>query len=161
VEKDSKSIFCNNGIGSLEGDMSLKGLLGAMLLLSAGQIHGAINLDQLMLPADQKRTGVANLNPEQKYALADWIDQHFIIKTAGQSRSLSLALNVNGGKKLLLSDHSLYEISPDDVALASAWLSPSLVDIIPSGDAQYPDRIVNKDTGTSVKARKVSSSSTP
>lgn len=138
--------------------MSHKKLLYLAFFLSINHIYATINLDQIMLPADQKRTGVANLSMEQKYALADWIDQHFIIKSAEQNRALAISLNINGGTKLLLSDHSLYAISPDDVALASAWLSPSLVDIVSSGDAQYPDRIINKDTGTSVKAKKISAS---
>ncbi|MFI5333986.1 MAG: hypothetical protein ACHQT8_02320 [Chlamydiales bacterium] len=119
-------------------------------------LAAVVDLDQMMSPDDKKNTGFSSLTPSQKSALEIWIDQHFIVKS--QKKQLSLSLNINGGKRLLLSDHSLYEIAPSDVATASAWLSPSIIDVVPSGDPNYPDKLLNNDTGVGVKAKRVTSS---
>jgi hypothetical protein len=71
---------------------------------------------------------------------------------------LTLSLNINGGKKLLLSDHSLYEIAPDDVNISSAWLSPVTIEVSSSGDPNYPEKLTNVDSGSSVRAKLLKSS---
>jgi len=127
--------------------------LTLFLTLATCSLCAEVNLDQLMTPDEKKSTGVSTLTPAQKSALGGWIDQRFTMKSVKEG--LSISLNINGGKRLLLSDHTLYEVAPSDVATASAWLSPSLIQIVPSGDPNYPDKLINTDTGVGVKAKKV------
>ncbi len=72
---------------------------------------------------------------------------------------LYVAQNLEGGSKLQLSDGSLYEINPDDRDLSSSWLLPSNVKVEASNDPNYPYRIINLLTGTSIKAKKIDPSS--
>ncbi len=126
-------------------------------LLVAAQANGEVNLSKMMTPEEQKMTGLTNLSPAQKKALEGWIDQNFMVKTEQMENKeqLSLSLNINGGKKILLSDHSLYEIAPADVDTASVWLSPVTIEIQQSGDPDYPVKLVNLDANQSVKAKKL------
>ncbi len=112
-----------------------------------------VKLDVLMPQDIQQQTGVANLNAQQKSALETWIDQNFLPKPKERKAGLSLALNINDGRKLLLSDHSLYEVAPSDITIAAAWLSPIEIRIEASSNSTYPDKLVNVDTGASVSAR--------
>jgi hypothetical protein len=130
----------------------------SILLLAVSPLVAQVKLDQLMSQDDQQKTGVVNLDASQKSALESWIDQNFTPKPKNEKKSLSLALNLNGGKKLLLSDHSLYEVAPSDVSISSAWLSPIDIQIVPSEDPNYPVRLINTDTGVGVKAKLLSTS---
>ncbi|MBI2742520.1 MAG: hypothetical protein HYX48_01215 [Chlamydiales bacterium] len=132
------------------------------LLLLSSPLLADVSLSELMSPQDMKQTGVAKLTPQERGALERWIDQRFEIKTTAVPKPsteayqrLSLSLNVNGGRKLLLSDQSLWEVSPDDVDTASAWLSPVTIEIRPSDNPIYTSRLVNMDAEQTVKARRV------
>lgn len=140
-----------------------KKIIYISFLLSAGTLAADVSLNQLMSPQDLQQTGVSKLTPQERAQLEKWIDARFEMKGTTQPApnkpvpysTLSLSLNVNGGRKLLLSDQSLYEVSPDDIDTASAWLSPVTIEIRPSDNTNYPYRLVNKDAEQSVKARKV------
>jgi hypothetical protein len=127
------------------------------LVLSFSQLHAQIILDEVMSKDEQKITGVANLSRNQKIALEAWIDRNFVLKSKEQASlpELSLSLNIDNGQKLQLSDNSLWEIAPGDVATAAVWITPFPVKIEPSGDPDYPCLIVNLNSGISVKARPV------
>lgn len=116
-----------------------------------------ILLDDVMTRDEQKKTGVYNLTLQQKVALEAWINKTFVLKqpeTTSQ-KQLSLSINIDNGQKLLLSDNSMWEVSPNDIPTSSVWLSPSPVKIVPSNDPDYPFLIVDINSGISVKARKV------
>lgn len=117
-------------------------------------IVGALHLDDVMSADDQKKTGVSTLNVDQKKALETWVDQQCASNTE-QSKPLTIAENLNSGTQLRLSDGSLYEIAPEDRDLASVWITPFEVKVIPSGDPNYPYKIVNTVTNSSVKAKPV------
>ena len=115
-----------------------------------------ILLDQVMTKQEQKQTGVARLTTPQKIELEAWLNRTFILKEKIriQSIKLFLSINIDGGKKLELSDHSVWEIAPEDQATASVWLTPSPVKIVLNHDPNYPYSIFNLRSGESVKAKK-------
>jgi hypothetical protein len=51
----------------------------------------------------------------------------------------------NGGEIIILSDHSVWKVSPLDQLETSLWLSLSDVQIVPGDDASFPFRMINKD----------------
>jgi hypothetical protein len=76
-------------------------------------------------------------------------------ETEESAVQLYLSVNIESGKKLLLSDNSLYEVAPSDVKTASTWLTPFPIQIDASNNATYPCKLTNMTTGAAVKARVV------
>lgn len=128
-------------------------------VLACPALWAQISLDKEMPTDVQKRTGVWNLTPQQKKALEQWLDQNMTLnpKKTGLNapRDLYLSLNIEGGKKLQLSDGRIYEVAPEDVASASAWVTPFTLLLKPSRDPDYPVLIVNRDSGTTVRAKQI------
>ncbi len=124
-------------------------------------------LDDVMTQEDQQKTGVANLTSEQKQALIIWLNQNFVPKPqveappSGKVPTLYLSENIEGGKKLRLTDGSVYEVSPDDLNLTGFWITPFPIKILPSRDPQYPYLIINMNTGTAVKAKQLTPPTLP
>ncbi|MBS0620132.1 MAG: hypothetical protein JSS61_01560 [Verrucomicrobia bacterium] len=130
-----------------------------LMLSLTSFLSAEIVLDEVMSPEEQKKTGVAKLSRMQKLALEDWLDKNFVLKTEAQkehAQNLFLSLNISGGKKIQLSDGSIWEIAPGDVNAASAWITPVPIKIEPSGDTDFPFLLINTNNRASVKARKVS-----
>jgi hypothetical protein len=126
------------------------------LLISEPEAFGLILLNEVMTPQDQQRTGVGNLNADQKAALEDWLNKNFNLKTEEEKKPIKevfLSVNINNGQKLSLSDGSLYEIAPSDLVRSSAWITPFAIQITPSGDPDYPWKLTNPTTGSSVKGK--------
>lgn len=76
-------------------------------------------------------------------------------ETEESATQLYLSVNIESGKKLLLSDNSLYEVAPSDVKTASTWLTPFPIKIEQSGDTTYPLKLTNMTSGATIKARSV------
>jgi hypothetical protein len=133
-------------------------LVVATIIFSFASLQAQIVLDEVMSKDDQKKTGVANLNKNQKIALEAWLNNNFILKTEPEAPEtpLSLSINIDNGKKIQLSDNSIWEVSPSDLPTSALWLTPFPVKITPSGDPNYPSLIVNLNSGVSVKARCIS-----
>lgn len=130
----------------------------AIAAIHVSTTYADILIDDVMTREDQKKTGVANLSLKQKIALEAWINDHFILKDQPKHNAeiaRSLSININNGEKLLLSDNSLWEIDPKDRSVASVWITPFPVNILPSGDKDYPSLIVNINSGATVKARQI------
>lgn len=129
----------------------------ALLLLCYSLSAGEILLDSVMSKDEQLKTGVNTLSPTQKMELEAWLSRTFTLKApeTPHAASLSLTLNIDNGKKIQLSDNTVWEIAPVDIARAAVWITPFPVAVEPSGDVSYPFRIINKTTGNSVQARKV------
>jgi len=130
-------------------------LFFATLTLLCSQLPAQILLDEVMSRDEQQKTGVAKMPRAQKLALEAWLNKNFVLKTQSeqQTSNLSLSINLDGGKRLELSDNSIWEIAPDDVQKASIWITPFPVQISPSGDPDYPCLIINTNSGVSVRAR--------
>lgn len=73
-----------------------------------------------------------------------------------QKDALSLTLNINGGAYLKLSNGHFYAIDPKDRIYSSAWITPFKILLSESSDPQYPVRITNLQTGTSINGRLLS-----
>lgn len=128
-----------------------------LLLLSFSlSAYADVSLDTLMTPDEQRITGVRTLTPQQKKALEVWIDKNFVKNPAGQN-AIYLSVNLNNGQRLQLSDNSIYQIAPQDVPVSSLWITPFPIMIQPNNDPNYPVKLVNANTGVSVRAKKISS----
>jgi hypothetical protein len=117
------------------------------------------NFEQQMSIEEQKCTGVYCLTPDQRSALENWIEKHCRLHCSEQrdtsSRGLSLYTNLEGGKKLELSDGNTYEVAPEDLNISSSWVTPFPLKLEPSSDPNYPLQLTNTHTGTSIKVRRV------
>ncbi|GAB4186685.1 MAG: hypothetical protein Tsb0015_04710 [Simkaniaceae bacterium] len=129
-------------------------------LLSAvwAENPSAPSIDDFMNKQEQKTTGVETLSNQQKEALAKWLEAK--LKTSSpqpkEKAALTLSENRFNGKILILSDGSQWQISPDDIDRSSLWLTPFPVRIERNDEnLNYPYRILNNYTGSSVKARKI------
>lgn len=60
----------------------------------------------------------------------------------------------DGGRIIILEDGSVWEVSPVDQVTSSIWLPVSDVVVVASSGF-YPYRIINKDDGESVEARRL------
>lgn len=130
----------------------------ATVILHSAPSFADYLLDDVMNKQMQDQTGVAKLSAKQKKILEAWLNENFVLKTAQQQQKgeeLLLSININGGRKLQLSDGSIWEIDPADLTQSSAWITPFAVKLEKSKSTDYPTLLVNKDTGASVKARRV------
>ncbi len=130
--------------------------LGALLTISPA--FATIFLDDVMNKEDQKKIGIARLSPNQKLLLENWINQTFVLKTVSTPQStepLTLSMNMDEGRKLQLSDGSLWEVDPTDIVQSSIWMLPATIMIAPSNDPEYSCFLINQNSGVSVKARQI------
>ncbi|MBY0463228.1 MAG: hypothetical protein K2Q34_08620 [Alphaproteobacteria bacterium] len=116
----------------------------------------SLDLDSMMSQKDKKSTGYGDLTSEQKKHLNQWISEHFVLPpdTIGNS-PLSLNINIQNGRELILSDGSHWEVAPDDQKISSLWLTPFPLEITSRDSKQYPYSILNLTTKEMVKARQV------
>ena len=129
----------------------------ALLLLLP--IIGTISLDRAMTREEKEQTGVADLNYSQKRKLEQWIDANYEEKKASRytaQKQLYLSLNIDNGSRLELSDGKTYQIAPEDREYTMYWITPFPIRLTASGDKDYPVRITNMKTGTSVLAKEIS-----
>jgi len=116
------------------------------------------SINELMSIEDQKRTGVIRLTQQQKMELAKWMVEHHYNLSAESDESIlyapTVVLNVSDGKIIELSDNSVWEIAPDDLAISQTWLGSIPVKISSSTNPSYPYLITNLRNQQSVKAKK-------
>jgi len=107
-----------------------------------------------MTGEEQIQTGYSTLTPAQKQALSTWIDTHFTLDTARAPPPLYVNINAEGGKQLILSDQSRWEVDPKDQALTSAWISSFPVKIVANaGSKDYPYLLINLLSQEKVRVR--------
>ena len=130
-----------------------------LLLISA--LFSAEILDFDMTPDEKKKTGVGKLSDKQKSALQHWIDNHYVkrdlpLANVAPKKRPMISETLQNGKFIRLSDGTLWSIAPADTPLTQSWITP--VEIIvseSSGDREYPYKLTNTLTGSSVRAQKV------
>ena len=116
-------------------------------------------LDFDMSPIEKKQTGVNKLTDKQKAALQHWIDNHYtkrdvpLANTAPKQRPTISEL-VQNGRFVRLSDNTLWAIAPQDVSITQGWVTPVEIIVAPSGDSEYPFKLTNTLTGSTVRAKK-------
>ena len=116
---------------------------------------GVINLNDVMTPDEQKKTGIFQLSDMQKKELESWINQKFTLKVTDKPKQVYLSENIQSGTELRLSDGSLYEVMPEDRQKASFWLTPFQVKIEQTADLNYPYKIINTVTLVGVRAKQI------
>lgn len=123
------------------------------------KLLGFIQLNDVMSSAEQKKTGIYQLNDSQRQELEKWINDTFVLKTATPTTPspapLTLQENLQGGAQLQLSDGSVYAIAPSDQAKATFWLTPIPMTVSQSNDPMYPVLLTNTLSGVSVRAKQV------
>lgn len=118
-----------------------------------------IVLSEYMSRDEMEKTGVDSLNYSQKMALQAWINDNFELLEnvhPAQEKQLYIQMNIEEGAVIELSDGKSYEIDPDDRIYTVYWITPIPVRLSESGNASYPVRITNLNTGSFVRGREVS-----
>lgn len=131
-------------------------LLSFLLVSFALFAQSNWTFDDLMSNREKKRTGIKKLTPRQQEALQQWINKHFEVKESSFSAHLPTISEVmHSGKYLKLTDHSVWEIDPSDRPVVQGWLTPAKIKVKTGSDPEYPFLLVNQDTKTRVKAKKI------
>lgn len=136
--------------------MNLKIILSSLFSLSSF-FCTASDLDSMMTKEEKKKTGYDSLSKKKKQALEEWIDKHFTpIEKNIERPQLSLSINVQNGKELILSDGSKWAVDPEDQAISGAWLTPFPLKFIKSNSQEYPQFLINLDDPTEkIKVRPI------
>lgn len=119
-------------------------------------------LDIEMTPQDKKKTGVFKLRDHEKATLQQWIDSRYEKRSeplAQRSAPIvkpSISENFQNGAFIKLSDGSLWNIRPQDTPITQGWITSVEIMIAPSKDPEYPYKLTNTLTGSSVLAKKAS-----
>ncbi len=116
--------------------------------------HAVVVIDDMMSKQDMQKTGISKLTAAEKAALEVWLEDNFTPKQQ-KTVPLSLSENIDSGKRLRLTDGSLYAIAPDDTDKTALWITPFPLTITESGDAEYPYLITNQVSGSKVKAKRL------
>jgi len=117
------------------------------------------SINDIMSLEDQKATGVIRLTQEQKRALAEWFVKHGYYQmqaSVNYNNTLTVFLNIGSGQKIMLSDNTVWEVSPDDQTLASSWLGSNPVQLTDSSNQAFPYLMTNLRTQQSIKVKKSS-----
>lgn len=133
----------------------------SMMILMVSFLLAAQALDFDMTPQDRKKTGVSKLNEQEKLSLQEWIDNHYAkreqpLATPGKQAHPVIQDVLNNGRYIRLSDSSLWEIHPNDTPITQGWISAVEIIQTQSTDSNYPVKLTNSLTGSSVRARKAS-----
>jgi hypothetical protein len=129
-----------------------------ILLLATLLAVEVIDLD--MTPQDKKSTGVFKLRDKEKARLQQWIDSHYEKRAQPLAQKPPILVkpmiseNFYNGKYIRLSDGSLWNIRPQDTPITQGWITSVEIIIEPSQDPDYPNKLTNTLTGSSVLAKK-------
>ncbi|MBM3207841.1 MAG: hypothetical protein FJZ57_04470 [Chlamydiae bacterium] len=69
--------------------------------------------------------------------------------------TVSISMVIMDGKQLSLSDDSRWLVYPQDVQIASLWLTPAIVIIKPGVDPDFNYYMTNTSTGQTIRVRKM------
>ena len=118
----------------------------------------ALDLNSMMSEEEKHKTGYESLTKQEKKELNQWLTKRVIpIQKNPNLEPLSLNINSQSGKELLLSDGSKWEVSPEDQKISSIWLTPIPLELLPSDSKEFPYFLINLDVKTEkVKVRPIS-----
>lgn len=80
---------------------------------------------------------------------------HSAEETSEKDSQLYLSINIEDGAYLQLSNGDIYQISPKDMLYSAYWITPFPLSISESDDSDYPTKITNLNSGSSVRGRKI------
>ena len=135
--------------------MNLKLLISIFSLCSMSCM--AMDLDSSMTTAEKKMTGYDSLTKEQKKELNLWLTKNTMpVQKSPQQAALSLNINIDGGRQLILSDGTKWEVAPEDQSISNLWLTPIPLKLLPGGSPEYPNVLMNADAEKEkVKVRQI------
>ena len=103
---------------------------------------------------------IAALSPDLPKNNPPFVDKSTAIAPSAakvkNNLSPTIQENLNNGRFIRLSDDSLWEINPKDTPITQGWITPVEITVAPSDDANYPFRLTNSLTRSSVLARRAS-----
>ncbi|MES2274277.1 MAG: hypothetical protein V4487_08825 [Chlamydiota bacterium] len=118
-------------------------------------------LDFDMTPDEKKKTGINKLSDKEKASLQNWIDNNYAKRNQPIQKGVvergTLQENLKSGRYLRLSDGSIWNIHPGDISVTQGWITPVDIIVTQSSDSNYPYKLTNSVTGSSVRAKKVES----
>jgi hypothetical protein len=114
----------------------------------------ATSFELEMSPQDQRDTGIYKLSEKEKGALQEWVKNNYTKPAAApnlpKQKNPSLVENLNNGSYLRLTDGSIWNIRPQDTLISQGWITEVEVVITPSSDLQYPYKLTNSLSKSSV-----------
>ena len=127
-------------------------------LLLPFSLFSAEILDQEMSKQEKKQTGVYKLTDKEKASLLRWIDNHYEKRSQPLENQISgkhamLDENLQNGKMIKLSDDTVWSIHPKDTLISQSWITPVEIIVSQSGDPQYPYKLTNSVTNSSIRAK--------
>lgn len=134
-----------------------------LFIIAITSLLGIEVLDNEMDAQTKKQTGLSKLSDKEKGNLLSWIDQYYVKRTEplGAKESIPhksmLVENLHNGQYIRLADRSTWNIRPEDIPITQGWITPVDILISQSGDANYPYKLTNSLSGSSVLARKTES----
>jgi hypothetical protein len=135
--------------------MKINPIIYLSILLSTSCF--AYDLGSNMTDQEKQETGYNSLTKQQQRAWNLWISQNLTpLKGTTQAENLSLSVNSQGGRVLILSDGSKWEVDPDDVHISSIWLTPFPLEIAPSHSEKYPNILINLTSKEQVHVKQIS-----
>jgi hypothetical protein len=111
-----------------------------------------------MTPQQKEQTGLSKLTKKEQTALEEWIYNHYekraypLLSPKKAGRRPHIEENFNGGRQIRLSDDTCWKIHPSDAPIAQGWITPVEIGISESGESEYPHRLTNSLTGSSIRA---------
>lgn len=81
------------------------------------------------------------------------IEEVIAHQTTQVPQELTVQENLHGGKVLLLSDGTKWEVAPQNLDISSTWIFPVPMKVEKTGSGNYPYRIININSQSSVLAR--------
>lgn len=129
-----------------------------LLFILAGSLISQPILDTEMSSQDRKKTGVYKLTEKEKSALYTWIENSYVkrdVPLQAEPVHGMLQENLRSGTYIRLSNNSLWNIHPDDVPITQGWITPVDITVTQTGDSEYPYKLTNTLSGSSVRAKKV------
>ncbi|HEX2582712.1 MAG TPA: hypothetical protein VHL30_01200 [Chlamydiales bacterium] len=118
-------------------------------------VLAAAAFDADMSSQEKKNTGIYKLSDQEKTALQEWVDNSY--NKPSKKNNPSLMENLYNGSYIRLTDNSTWNIRPQDRAIAQGWISQVEIVITPSGNTEYPSKLTNSVSKSSVLAKKVDS----
>ena len=135
--------------------------------LSLAQDKLILQLNQLMTPEEQMRTGIIKLTKSEREALEQWLS-NWTLKVLDEATVSSgqtyasvggghwMSKKIDGGRFIKLEDGSLWEISSIDRINTMLWLVTEEITVIESSNPLYPYKLINNDSGDTAEAKLIS-----
>jgi hypothetical protein len=119
-------------------------------------ITAALVFDSDMTTQEKQQTGISKLSSSEKGELQKWINDHYTKKKKSKAKEPKSMLqeNLNSGSSIRLEDGTLWVINPADTPITQGWITPVDILVTPTDDPEYPYKLTNSLTGSSVKAKK-------